>query len=266
MDEARQRFPYSVAYYAEYAQAIQTHWWFRGREQVVASLVASLVGPAAGAVVADVGCGPGGPARAAFPAGYLIGTDMHLEPLRAYAALSGRVVGDAARLPYRPRSLSAVCAFDVLEHLADDAAALREWRAALATGGWLVLTVPAYRALWSHHDQANGHQRRYRRSALRRLLERSGFRVARATYFNTLLLPGIAAMRWAQRWLPTWRGTTAASEELDFRHRLPGWIERGCEGALRLEARWLRRHGLPAGVSIGVVAQAATTGAGAVPV
>jgi SAM-dependent methyltransferase len=198
--------------------------------------------------------------RAAFPSATVIAVDSSLAPLAAYRASPFRVVADAARLPCPDRSVDGVCAFDVLEHLDDDAAALKEWRRALSPGGWLVATVPAYRSLWSRHDDVNGHRRRYRRSRLQALLRAAGFATVRMSYFNTLLLPPIALWRWSERlWTLTPGDGLAqapAGTELDFARRFPGWIERAFESALRAEARWLRRHSLPAGVSIGVVARA----------
>ena len=178
-------------------------------------------------------------------------------PLQAHARAEGRLVGDATQLPCRSKSLDVICAFDVLEHLDDDLGALREWRRVLALGGWLVLTVPAYAQLWSRHDEVNGHRRRYRAPELRARLVACGFSVARVTYFNTILLPGIALLRWAQRFVPSPPAVRSAMPcgELDFQQRFPRWLERCCEAALQLEAWWLRRHTLPMGVSICVIAQ-----------
>ena len=248
----------STAYYAQYIEAARSHWWFRGRERVVQSVARPLVQHLRMLVV-DVGSGPGGPARAVFPDARIVAMDVSLMPLRANTSADERVVGDAARVPCRTGSLAALCAFDVLEHLEDDMGALREWHRVLRPGGWLVLTVPAYQALWSAHDDLNGHRRRYRRRALQRLLSDTGFLVRRLTYFSTILLPAVALVRWTQRLLKSRRPQEVSSSglgELDFQQRFPRWLERCFEGAFQLEAMWLRRHTLPAGVSICAVVQA----------
>ena len=239
-------------YYRQYIEVARSHWWFRGREQVVATVARPLVQVPPGGLVVDVGSGPGGPTRTIFPARRIVALDLSARVLHAYPGADGCVVADAARLPCRPGSVAVVCAFDVLEHLDDDAMALREWQRALTSGGWLVVTVPAYRQLWSAHDELNHHRRRYTASALRRLLFRAGFDVARLTYFNTLLLPGVALVRWMERF----RGSSRVTRgELDCQRQLPAWLVRCCEGALWVEATWLRRHVLPVGVSICAVAR-----------
>ena len=248
----------SSAYYTQYLDAARSHWWFRGREQVVQSVARPLM-PHLGMLIADVGSGPGGLARAVFPDGRIVAMDVSLTPLQANTSADARVVGDAARVPCRTGSVAALCAFDVLEHLDDDVGALREWHRVLMPGGWVVLTVPAYQALWSAHDDFNGHHRRYRRRALQRLLSDTGFLVRRLTYFNTVLLPAVALVRWTQRLLKSRSpqgSSSSALGELDFQQRFPRWLERCFEGAFQLEAMWLRRHTLPAGVSICAVVQA----------
>ncbi len=84
-----------------------------------------------------------------------------------------------------------ITCLDVIEHTPDDRATLRELRRVCQPGGWLLVTVPAYQALWSLHDDANHHYRRYSRSGLRFAAVAAGWLVQRMTSFNTVLLaPG----------------------------------------------------------------------------
>jgi SAM-dependent methyltransferase len=94
-----------------------------------------------------------------------------------------------------PRSFDVVGAFDVLEHLDDDAAALRGLYAATRPGGGLLITVPQHPQLWSHTDEYSCHVRRYRRSELAQRVESAGFEILRATSFVSLLLPLMALSR-----------------------------------------------------------------------
>ncbi|PIQ83422.1 MAG: hypothetical protein COV75_07570 [Candidatus Omnitrophica bacterium CG11_big_fil_rev_8_21_14_0_20_63_9] len=246
------------AYYRQYVESADTHWWFRGRERVLQSVVEPLVRVPAGALIVDVGSGPGGPTRALFPDGRILAVDVSALVLQAAQGPDHCAVGDATALPFRPASVRVVCAFDVLEHLEHHVEALQHWRQVLEPGGWLVLTVPAYAFLWSAHDESNRHYRRYDARTLRQLLAASGFTTVRLTYFNSLLLPGVALVRWGERLVRRPSARSSIPEpacELDCQLRFPRWIERCCEGALRAEARWLKHRSLPAGVSICAVAR-----------
>jgi len=76
-------------------------------------------------------------------------------------------------------AFDVVCAFDVLEHIEDDRAALRQWHDWLRPGGSLLLSVPARQALWTAGDEWAGHFRRYEWNGLVRLLDEAGFDVGR---------------------------------------------------------------------------------------
>src|SRR5207244_4475069 len=83
---------------------------------------------------------------------------------------------------------------DVVEHVDDDLGILREAQRYVKTGGWTIVTVPAYQFLWGPHDVVNHHKRRYTRAGLRRVLQAAGFELRMLSYFNTILFPaGIAA-------------------------------------------------------------------------
>src|SRR2546430_14853372 len=92
-----------------------------------------------------------------------------------------------------------ITCLDVIEHPPDDRLTLRELRRVCKPGGWLLATVPAYQSLWSLHDEANPHSRRYGRASLRSAATDAGWHVERMTSFNSLLLAPAAAVRIAQR-------------------------------------------------------------------
>jgi hypothetical protein len=110
-----------------------------------------------------------------------------------------------------PESLPAIGCFDVVEHLENESAFFAACRLALAPGGKLLLTVPAFSFLWSHEDDLAGHFRRYRLARLREIVEAAGFTVRYATYFFSLLAPAIVL----GRVLPYRLGKRRARVEVD---------------------------------------------------
>jgi SAM-dependent methyltransferase len=182
--------------------------------------------------------------------GYGEVSGIELSPLAAEQARQrelGEVhVGRVEDLPWQDGSFHLVTCLDVLEHTPDDVIALEALRRVTKPGGWLLLTVPAYPALWSTHDEVNHHYRRYTRRMLGRAATDAGWRVARLTSFNSLLLPAAAAVRISQRYRP--RDPDQHISELRVG---PRWLNGALERPLRLEAAWLRRgHTLYAGLSL----------------
>jgi SAM-dependent methyltransferase len=179
------------------------HWWFRGRRALLRRLLARHV--SAGREpprLLDFGCGTGGNAVGYADVGPVVGVEPDAEALRFAGTRPGatrhrldycRAVGTAR--PLRSGAFDAVLASDVLEHIADDAAAVREIARVLRPGGAFIFSVPAHPWLWSAHDVALWHQRRYRRGELVRLLEGAGLRVRWLSYWNAVLFPVVAARR-----------------------------------------------------------------------
>lgn len=179
------------------------HWWFRGRRRVYLGVLRAFLerershrpGQPAIEHALDLGTGGGGflPGLAGF-ARRVHALDREPVNLTHAAArgLGGGVLAEAVELPLATGSLGLLCAFDVLEHLDDEDAALAEWHRVLEPGGILLLSVPAYPSLYSTNDRLSHHRRRYRRGPLEAALVRAGFLPRRVTHTNVLLLPPIA--------------------------------------------------------------------------
>lgn len=154
-------------------------------------------------------------------------------------------VGRLEELPWDDATFDLITCLDVIEHVPDDVTALVELLRVARPGGWLLVTVPAYQALWSRHDEANHHYRRYSRSSLRAAARSAGWQVERLSSFNSLLLAPAAAVRLAQRRMP---GRNGDSNDLDLG---PSWLNDVLERPLALEASWLARgRTLPVGLSL----------------
>jgi SAM-dependent methyltransferase len=158
----------------------------------------------------------------------------------------GEVIeGSVLEMPFSADSFDLAVSLDVIEHLEDDLAALREMRRTVTPGGSLLVTVPAYPWLWSGHDEINHHHRRYTRRSLEQVAERAGWEQVRTTYFNSLLLPAAIILRVLDR-LST--KTTESSLDLWVPPAPFNWL---LERPLALEAAVIGGGGrIPAGLSL----------------
>jgi SAM-dependent methyltransferase len=240
---------------ADYARSYRSlwerHWWWRSREAFLLAWIGRLHSRRPRRRILDVGCGDG----------------LFFDRLQRFGQVEGiepdaSLVHDPRWRPqikiaplepgsFAPDAYDLVLMLDVLEHIADDASAVREIARVLRPGGVFVFSVPAHPWLWSAHDVALWHQRRYRRGELIRLLRGAGLEPRWLSYWNAVLFPVVAARRVLT---PRRRDTTAVSDTA-----LPSApVNAVLTGVLRVEARalgWLR---FPFGVSLVGVATPST--------
>jgi SAM-dependent methyltransferase len=184
--------------YAVEAEVHRTHWWFAGRRRLLRRQLRALR-PQHTWRVLEVGAGTGANLSTLVEIGaaQVVACDMAPDALRHAHAATGVVLAraDACRLPFANASFDLLLAADVIEHLENDTAALDEFVRVLKPGGHLVLTVPAFPALWGPQDIVAHHHRRYRRGPLLDLLMRAGLPVRTCFHFNYLLFVPIWAAR-----------------------------------------------------------------------
>jgi SAM-dependent methyltransferase len=172
----------------------QSHWWYTGRRQILANFVADICSRVTDRRprILDVGCGTGANLLMLSQYGDAEGVDVSQDAL-AFCherGLEKVKLGAAEELPYNDDTFDLVTALDVVEHLDDDLAGLREMRRVLRPGGRVLLFVPTFMFLWGLQDDVSNHRRRYRLPELRRVLEQAGFEIERTTYANiTFFLP-----------------------------------------------------------------------------
>lgn len=227
-------------------RAEDRHWWYRGRREVIERAIAALELPAGGRIL-DAGCGSGRNMVELSRRGVVTGVELSDTSVAlARGRGAGEVIsGSVLEMPFADDSFDLATCLDVIEHLEDDLAALRELRRVVAPDGSLLVTVPAYQWLWSGHDEINHHFRRYTRSSLQRTAEQAGWREVRATYFNSLLLPVAVLLRVLERFS---RKPTESSLDLWVP---PRPLNRLLERPLLLEARMIGRGWrIPAGLSL----------------
>ncbi|HEV7744890.1 MAG TPA: class I SAM-dependent methyltransferase [Pyrinomonadaceae bacterium] len=191
--------------YAIMRRVEATHWWFVGRRRIIRSFVERLFpdlqANAKQACILDVGCGTGANLEMLSEFGAAEGVDVSPEALSfcRERGLENVKLGAAEALPYEDNSFDLVTGLDVVEHLDDDLAGLKEMRRVLRRDGRAVLFVPAFMFLWGVQDDISHHRRRYALKELKRVVREAGFEVERATYVNisffTPILLGRLLMR-----------------------------------------------------------------------
>jgi SAM-dependent methyltransferase len=205
------------------------HWWYRERRHLVARAIEGLRPGTA----LDVGAAGGGNTRVLQRAGWTAAALEYGAEGALVAAERGipTVRGDATRLPFAPGSLDLVVAYDVLEHIPDDATAAKQIFELLRPGGTFLVAVPCDMRLWSAHDEAVGHVRRYSRDELGRLLTGAGFVLDDVRSWMVLLRPAVALKRRSSSgsdlddppgWLNAALGAVVAAERRLPVGRLPG--------------------------------------------
>ena len=179
------------------AELERGHWWYRERRHILRDMVGDgFPDGVHGRRALDVGAAAGGNTVVLRDLGMMaVALEYGAEGV---ALAQGRglavVRGDACHLPVADTSVDLVTAFDVLEHIDDHDLVMSEIRRVLAPGGQLFVAVPCDMRLWSAHDEAVGHVRRYSRTELRGLTEDAGLQVEAIWSWN-VLLRSVVAMR-----------------------------------------------------------------------
>jgi SAM-dependent methyltransferase len=224
------------------------HWWFQARREILSDQLAQLRLPPHARLL-EVGCGTGGNLAMLKRFGEVTAIEPD-EPSREYAeqASGVRVLGGGLPdgLPRFDAPFDLVAALDVIEHLDEDAASVASLRGLLRDDGILFTTVPAHPWMWSRHDELHHHKRRYEKDQYVRMIEAAGFRILKASYFNTVLYPVIAAMRLAKAGERSGRADDALPSPL---------VNSLLKSAFKAEKLPLRHMDLPVGVSLLVIAQ-----------
>lgn len=235
--------------YAEaYAELYRRHWWWRAREDYLVGVLQRYLRGRGAARILDVGCGAG----------------LFFDRLAAFGSVRG-VEADETLRTGRPEvddrihwgtldsfradaPFDAVLMLDVLEHMADPLPPLRRARELVAPEGLLVATVPAFRILWTRHDDLNEHVERYTRRTFGDLLRTAGWRVEILRYFFHWTFPVKLAVRLVES-LGSARPDGPALPRIP-----PRPINRALYRLSRLEQTYLEPAGLPFGSSLLAVA------------
>jgi SAM-dependent methyltransferase len=237
-----------------------SHWWFVGRRAILETFLRDIVeryvstpseaGLQNGSRILDVGCGTGANLEMLSQFGKAEGVDVSDDALEfcRQKGLNAQK-GLAETLPFADETFDITTALDVVEHLDDDVAGLREMYRVTKKGGYSLIFVPAFMWLWGVQDDISNHRIRYTKKQIVERLEKAGYRVERATYANwTFFAPILAG-----RSLMKLTGIKPESENNVNVSALNGIF-----GKLFASERfWLKNFNFPFGVSIVVVARRA---------
>jgi 2-polyprenyl-3-methyl-5-hydroxy-6-metoxy-1,4-benzoquinol methylase len=171
-------------YNEAYGELYTRHWWWRAREEMVLQLLRKQFGSRSDLQILDIGCGDGLFFDSLEEFGEVEGIEAASDLIAPQGIHRTRIHVGQFDESFRPRKrYSLILMLDVLEHLDHPEAALRHAGALLELGGVLLITVPAFRLLWTNHDILNQHRTRFTKAGLRNLLERGRLRVLDGRYF-----------------------------------------------------------------------------------
>ena len=236
--------------YQQMAELDDRHWWYRARRRILAELVRREARPPKDARILEIGCGTGHNLSMLAGFGHVDGLELDDE----MRALSEKRLGrKIMRSPLpelsevKDKSYDLIGAFDVIEHIDDDVAAVAAIATKLKPGGKFMMTVPAHPWMWTAHDVANHHKRRYSKRALKALIDGSPLKLDRIGYFNSLLFPVAVA----ERAVSKLRGKDDGNVSLP-----PAPLNSALEAVFGAERYLVGRLPLPPGLSLFAVAAA----------
>lgn len=242
-------------YYKEYYELERKHWWFVAREKILSNYIQKLIDGKqlpTDVKILNIGCGPGRSSEYLSRFGNVTSIEYDKFCCEFASEKTGLEIihGSITALPFNDKSFDLVCAFDVIEHVADDALAVSEMKRVADDHAVILITVPAFMTLWSHHDVINHHYRRYRLNEIKKLFDQTGRgTMVFSSYFNFFLFPAIYAFRTLSNWLDS--GKKRSGSGSDFEAFKPGILNTLLFNLMYAESRLLNNGiKLPFGVSI----------------
>ena len=237
----------------------QSYWWFVGKQFLVKTLLKGFSPRGLGhEKILDIGCGTGIVLKLLENFGEAYGMELSSEAIRFLRKryLNLVVRSDASQsLPFKNDTFSVITCLDVLEHLDNDFNLLREMMRVCKPRGHIVVTVPAFEFLWSPHDVALHHKRRYTKRKTVGAIRRLNWKVVKCSYYNTILFPPILAVRKLKPLL-----SNKQNVQSDFFMPLPRWLNSILILLFISEIRCLQFLNFPFGVSLLLILQKANRG------
>ncbi|MDI1335425.1 MAG: class I SAM-dependent methyltransferase [Lacunisphaera sp.] len=237
--------------YSNLDRVERTHWYYAGKRVLVRAWIERAAGLTRASLLLDCGAGTGLFAEGMRDHCGVRVLDDHAESLailRTRFAATEIIEGTATKIPLPAAAVDCVTVLDVLEHIEDHQAAVREIHRVLRPGGCVVATVPAMMTLWGYWDTALHHFRRYTAPELQALFPDADWEMVHLNYTNVVVFPAVWLVRRWQRW----RDSGASSRMED--KVPPAWLN-GFLQRLFVRFGLMRGVRFPFGVSLLLVAR-----------
>jgi len=201
--------------------------------------------------ILDAGCGAGAALPYLSQFGNAVGIDASSDAVRYAKTIGKAMKGNIMHLPFKNETFDMVFCFGVLYHrwVIDDNVAIAEFRRVLKKGGFLYSQEPAYHWLMGNEDEISQGKHRYTLPEMQKKLKQKKFKILKATYVNTILLP-LAILRR----LPNILGFREKKKESDI-FTLPPIVNALFYIILRIEGLLLQYVNFPHGMSIICIAK-----------
>ncbi len=241
-------------FYKEYFYLERNHWWFTARLKILEAYISRLEISQGGEPlkILNAGVATGATSEMLSKFGEVVSLEYDEDCCDFLEARTTIVPvrGSLTSLPFDNEQFDLVCAFDVIEHIENDALACRELSRVLKSGGAYIITVPAFNFLWSQHDVVNHHYRRYSKTKLLHTLTSNQLVSTYSTFFNFLLFIPIAIYRVLQKVLPkSAKSKTSGSDNELFENSK--WLNKLLHRVFLFENKLLAYNiSLPWGVSL----------------
>ena len=173
------------------------HWWYKGRRHLLERLKETL--KLRNAIILDAGCGTGFAGRTLAECGAVIGLDASRFAFDESASAEINCLALIDKAPFSDNTFDLVVAMDLIEHLDDDQTALNEMYRVCKDGGHLFITAPAYKRMWSAHDESLEHKRRYSLKEIICKIRKSGFEIEKSSHFVSTVFPAAFIYRMIRR-------------------------------------------------------------------
>jgi len=231
-----------------------SYWWYIGRREIIKSLLAKI-SLNKNSHILEIGCGTGGNLEILSQFGEVTGLDNSPEAIEFCQKRGFRncLLGDAENINFPERSFDLIAALDLLEHINDEQKVLKEIHRALKDDGYFLIMVPAYQFLWSEHDEALHHKRRYALPGLRDKLLKANFDIVSASYFIFFTALAFFIYRILRKIFSD--GKKKENQKKTDYLLLPNFLNNFLISLLKLEAFLSKYITFPFGISIACIAK-----------